>query len=141
VSEPVHPLLLDTCAVIWIANGDAIADEAAEILNQVFASGESKYICPMTAWEIGMLVARGKISLSMRPQVWFERVLAVPRTVLADMSPDVLIQSAFLPGNAPRDPVDRIIAATAREFSYTVVTRDRELISYAEEGHIQVLVC
>jgi PIN domain nuclease of toxin-antitoxin system len=60
---------------------------------------------------------------------------------LADMSPDLLISSSFLPGAPPRDPADRIIAATAREYGYVLVTRDRLLLEYAEQGHIQALVC
>jgi PIN domain nuclease of toxin-antitoxin system len=49
--------------------------------------------------------------------------------------------SSYLPGEPPRDPADRIIAATAREYGYCLVTRDRLLLEYADRGHIQVLVC
>jgi PIN domain nuclease of toxin-antitoxin system len=41
-----------------------------------------------------------------------------------------------LPGNPPRDPVDRIIAATARAYDLAIVTRDSELIPYGRAGHI-----
>jgi PIN domain nuclease of toxin-antitoxin system len=47
----------------------------------------------------------------------------------------------FLPGKPPRDPADRIIAATARDLGATLVTRDRALLAYGEEGHVAVLEC
>jgi PIN domain nuclease of toxin-antitoxin system len=52
-----------------------------------------------------------------------------------------LIASSFLPGKPPRDPADRIIAATARDLGATLVTRDRALLDYGSQGHIAVLEC
>jgi PIN domain nuclease of toxin-antitoxin system len=60
---------------------------------------------------------------------------------LADMRPDLLIESSYLPGRPPRDPADRIIAATARDLACTLVTRDRALIEYGEQGHVQIAEC
>jgi PIN domain nuclease of toxin-antitoxin system len=60
---------------------------------------------------------------------------------LAPMSPNLLIDSSFLPGKPPRDPADRIIAATARDHGCTLLTRDRVLLDYAKQGHIRVLAC
>jgi PIN domain nuclease of toxin-antitoxin system len=60
---------------------------------------------------------------------------------VAEMSPDVLIESALLPNYPDKDPYDRIIAATAREYGYTVLTRDRTLLDYAQEGYLSALAC
>jgi PIN domain nuclease of toxin-antitoxin system len=57
------------------------------------------------------------------------------------MGPDVLVASALLPGPAPRDPADRIIAATTRAFGYAVVTRDGALVPYGGEGFLAVVAC
>ena len=135
------PLLLDTCAVIWIAEDQAISGTAALALDQAHAADQFVYVSPITAWEIGLLVASGRLTSIIKPQLWFQRVLDVPNMRLADMSPDLLISSSFLPGEPPRDPADRIIAATAREFGYTLMTRDRPLLAYAEQGHIQAVGC
>ena len=77
----------------------------------------------------------------MSPQRWFERLLEAPGVRLADMSPDVLITSSFLPGAPPRDPADRILAATAREYGYRLMTRDTPLLTYGLQGHLQALAC
>jgi PIN domain nuclease of toxin-antitoxin system len=57
------------------------------------------------------------------------------------MPPDMLMASATLPGSPPRDPADRIIAATARQFGYVVVTRDAELLAYGQAGHLMTVPC
>jgi PIN domain nuclease of toxin-antitoxin system len=38
-----------------------------------------------------------------------------------------------------RDPSDRILAATAREHSLVLVTRDEELVRYGRKGHLPIL--
>ena len=57
------------------------------------------------------------------------------------MPPGILIASAFLPGLPPRDPADRIIAATARAQGQVVITRNGELTQYAAAGHLDVIGC
>lgn len=104
-------------------------------------SGEPTYVSPITAWEIGLLAAHGRMKLLMAPERWFERLLEAPGLLLADMPPTVLVLSSFLPGMPPNDPADRILAATAREYGYTLVTRDRSLLDYAGQGHLKALAC
>jgi PIN domain nuclease of toxin-antitoxin system len=135
------PLLLDTWAAIWIAEDQRIAEEVAEMMDRAIVANEPVYVSPITGWELGLLVSRGRLNLLMSPQRWFDRLLQAPGLRLAELSPDVLISSSFLPGTPPRDPVDRIFAATAREYGYRLVTRDRPLLEYALEGHIQALTC
>ena len=135
------PLLLDTCAAIWITEEQSLAADALTAIERSHRSGEFIHVSPITAWEIGLLVSRGKLTSPMSPQRWFERLLEAPGVRLADMSPDVLIASSFLPGAPPRDPADRILAATAREYGYRLMTRDTPLLTYARHGHLQALVC
>jgi PIN domain nuclease of toxin-antitoxin system len=139
--EKATPLLLDTCAAIWVAEDQPISRVAAAALDEAHAADRFVYISPISAWEIGLLVARGRLTMIVKPQLWFERLLDVANIRLSDMSPDLLISSSFLPGTPPRDPADRIVAATAREYGYTLMTRDRLLLNYAEQGHIQALSC
>jgi PIN domain nuclease of toxin-antitoxin system len=135
------PLLLDTCAVIWLAEAESIAQEATQVLEEAYSAGAGVYISPITAWEIGLLNSRGRLTLLIKPQLWFQRLFDVLKFRLADMSPQVLIASSFLPGVPPRDPADRVIAATAREYGYRLMTRDRTLLAYAEQGHLQAVGC
>jgi PIN domain nuclease of toxin-antitoxin system len=138
---PEASLLLDTCAAIWFAGDFPMAIAAAEAMNRAFTTMAPVFVSPITAWEIGMLCARGRINFPMPPQSWFNRLRSTQGMALADLSPEILIASSFLPGNPPRDPADRIIAATAREYGYKLLTRDRPLLEYAEQGHIQAIAC
>lgn len=135
------PLLLDTCAALWLSRNEPVSEKVSDAVRRAAESGEPTYVSPITAWEIGLLVARGRMNLLMAPERWFERLLEAPGLLLADMSPIVLVISSFLPGTPPNDPADRILAATAREHGYTLVTRDRPLLEYAEQGHLKALAC
>ncbi len=134
------PLLLDTCAIIW-AFGTGELDEAAAERIEEASRQDNLLISPISAWEIGMLVRKGRIALTKPPEAWFEDVLSAPGVHLAPMAPVVLIASSFLPGIPPNDPADRIIVATARAEGATLVTRDSLLLRYAGHGHAQVLPC
>jgi PIN domain nuclease of toxin-antitoxin system len=135
------PLLLDTCAVIWIANDETITKEARGAISAALLANEWVYVSPISAWEIGQLASRGRLSLPMTPEKWFDRFLAAPGMRLTELAPNLLIASSFLPGERPADPADRIIAATAREYGLRLVTRDRRLLAYAASGFCQALAC
>ena len=137
----MQPLLWDTCTAIWIYEKARLSQAALEAMRAAYREGVPSYISPITAWEVGMLASRGRLQLLIRPERWFSNLFEVPGVRLAEMSPDVLIASSFLPGKPPKDPTDRIIAATARELGATLITRDRALLDYGAQGHVAVLEC
>jgi PIN domain nuclease of toxin-antitoxin system len=98
-------------------------------------------VSPITAWEVGLLARKGRFRSHYTPQRWFELLMNTSDTALAELTPRVLIGSSFLPGSLHSDPADRIIAATAREYGFTVMTRDRSLLDYAREGHMSAVEC
>ena len=135
------PLLLDTCAAIWIAEDAPISEAAVAAMDEAFDTRQPTYVSPITAWEVAMLVMRGQFKSTLPPHRWFERLLKIPGFRLADMSPAILMSSCFLPGNFQRDPADCILAATAREYGYTLMTRDPVLLAYAQAGHLHAIAC
>jgi PIN domain nuclease of toxin-antitoxin system len=134
------PILLDTCAALWTVD-DAISQAASDALTEAHRADQPTYVSPITAWEVGLLASRGRFSSALTPLNWFNRLLALPNVHLSDMPPDALFASSFLPGSPPRDPADRVIVATAREFGFTVMTRDRTILEYAKDGHVFALPC
>jgi PIN domain nuclease of toxin-antitoxin system len=136
----MRPLLLDTCAALSIVANE-ITPATATVLNQTRNAGFLTYVSPFTAWEVGMLARKGRFKSAYSPQKWFERLMSVPDTALAGMTPEILLASSFLPGTINGDPADRILAATAREYGYTLMTRDRDLLRYAKEGHLSAIEC
>src|SRR5215470_2975514 len=138
MSEPA-PLLLYTHAAIWVVEDQPIASEAKDAIDGAYRSSSTIYVSAITAWEIGLLVARNRLGLSTKPERWFQRLLAIEGVRLAELSPDTLIASSFLPGDPPRDPADRIILATARDLGATLITRDRLLLKYGEFGQVSTI--
>lgn len=134
-------LLLDTCAVIWISAGKPIASATEGVMRTANANNSPIYLSPITAWELGLLVSRGRMPSTISEQAVLDRILAQPSVGYAQMPPEVLIDASYLPGTPPNDPADRIIIATAREYAMTIVTRDRLILKYANEGHVKALAC
>jgi PIN domain nuclease of toxin-antitoxin system len=137
----MQPLLWDTHAAVWINQKARLSPTALDALRAAHREGAPSYVSPITAWEVGMLASRNRIQLLIRPERWFANLLEIPGVRLADMSPDILIASSYLPGKPPNDPTDRIIVATARELGATLITRDRALIDYGAQGHVSVVEC
>lgn len=140
MSDPA-PLLLDTHAAIWAVEDQPIAAAAKEVIDDAYRTGRAIFVSAITAWEIGLLVSRNRLGLSTTPERWFQRLLAIDGVQLAELSPDILIASSFLPGEPPRDPADRIILATARDLGAALITRDRLLLKYGEAGQVSTIAC
>src|SRR5277367_5886551 len=121
--------------------GDPLSPAAKSALIGARWSRSGIYVSPFSAWEIGTLLAKGKIQLPLPPEIWFDTLLALPGVRLAKLTPNTLMSSTSLPGAPPNDPSDRIIAATARTYSYNLITRDRLLLDYAQQGHLKATAC
>ncbi len=134
-------LLLDTCAVLWLAEGASMRAEALQAVEQARQTAQSIWIAPISIWEIGLLMARGRITSSLSPHAWVDSLLAHPLLHLAPQPPTVLIDASWLSGQPPADPADRLIIATARHFGLTIITRDRKILDYADAGLASALRC
>lgn len=88
-----------------------------------------------------MLVAKGRLALTMTPERWWRSAMDRMGLELAPLPPSILMASTHLPGTPPADPTDRIIAATAREQDLKLMTRDGKLLAYAQAGHLDVIPC
>jgi PIN domain nuclease of toxin-antitoxin system len=138
-------VLLDTCAVIWLANGDPLAPRA---LAAIVAAGlgDGVYVSPVSAWEIGML-SRPRPGREPGPQflpdpkTWFSRVMAGPGIRPAALTAEIAVDASYLPGELHGDPGDRLLIATARHLGMPIVTRDRRIVEYAEAGWVRVIAC
>lgn len=134
-------LLLDTCAIIWIGSNEPIRPDAKSAIQTAVAGEDKVRVSPISAWELGMLSAKGKMPTAVPPATLFRDVAMADGVRVEALSPEVLIASSFLPGTLHKDPADRILIATARAHGLTIVTRDRTILDYAEQGHVQAMAC
>lgn len=135
------PLLLDTCAMIWMGEDAPVAPAAVAAMDKAGIDGTSVLVSPISAWERAMLVAKGRIRSPLSPKAWFDRILSIGGLKLAPLSPDILADASFLPEPLHRDPADRIIIATARALDLTIITRDTLILDYAAQGHVRAIAC
>jgi PIN domain nuclease of toxin-antitoxin system len=134
-------VLLDTCVCLWLMRGDEMLQTSRRAIREAQASRAGVYVSAITAWEVATLVSKGRYRLYVSPKIWFARLLALAGVRLAPLTPEILIESAFLPGEPPNDPADRMLAATARQHGLLLITRDRKLTAYAMQDHLRVLFC
>ena len=138
-------VLLDTCVVIWLANGEYLPQTALDAI--VYAGlADGIFVSTASAWEIGLL-SRPRPNLPPSvvcgpdPKTWFARFLAGPNIKEAQITPGIAIDASYLPGDFHRDPMDRLIVATARHRGMPIVTSNRKIIAYAEAGYVNVIPC
>jgi PIN domain nuclease of toxin-antitoxin system len=133
-------LLLDTCAIIWIGQGQTIQRVAQEAVTDRLRVG-AVFVSPFSAWELSLLVARGRLGLPVEVEAWFEAFAGQSGISLAALSPRILVAAHQLPGTPPNDPADRILIATARQSGLAIVTRDRRILDYGAAGLVKTVEC
>jgi PIN domain nuclease of toxin-antitoxin system len=133
-------VLLDTCALLWLMEEAEFSAPALESVNAAMREREV-WVSPVSAWELGVLASSRQLVLSMPVQSWFEAILEMPGVGLAELTPNVYIESSFLPGVPPGDIADRLLIAAARAYALTIITRDAAMLAYAGEGHVRAIRC
>jgi PIN domain nuclease of toxin-antitoxin system len=87
-------------------------------------------VSAISAWEIGMLVRSGRLSLRMDVITWLDTVAEVGSFRFVPIDARIAARSVDLPGEFHKDPADRLIVATAREYSVPLVTADLKIRNY-----------
>lgn len=138
-------VLLDTCAVLWLANGSPMLAAALHAIDAA-ALANALHVSPISAWEIGLLSRRrsgrpAEFDFRPDPKSWFASFMSGPGIRAAVFDADIAIAASHLPGELHGDPADRMIIATARQLGLPIVTRDRKIIAYAEAGFVGAVPC
>ena len=132
-------LLLDTHVLIWLLQDDPKMAEPIFAAIQAAADEDRLLVSAITPWEIGLMISKKKLNLGMDVQGWIDLALGLQGLRLAPLSPRIALDSTRLPFDIHPDPADRILAATARPLGATLVTADRLLLQYGEQGFFNFL--
>ena len=119
-------MILDTCALLWLASGDKNLSRSA--LKEINAA-VAVYVSVISGFEIAIKVAKGKLKLPHPPQAWFEKVVAHHGLTVLPLALNVCITAAQLPPHH-NDPCDRFIIAAAKLHRLAVVTTDEQFEQY-----------
>jgi PIN domain nuclease of toxin-antitoxin system len=136
VGSSMSDLLLDTCAVLWLAEGIDLAGDARKAIADCKLN-----VSPITVWEIANLVRKKRIVLAMPAAKWFRQTVEMMEAAMPELTVDILAGSCELPGSPPGDPADRIIIATAREAGMVLMTRDKNILTYSRAGYVRTMAC
>ena len=125
-------IVLDTHALIWWVNGDQqLSDKARKAIEKEISSEDGQvFISTITAWEIALLVQKGRLTLTMDVKDWIDIVAAIEGVRFVPVDNEVAMQSARLPGEFHTDTADRMIVALARRQSIALVTSDAKIQAY-----------
>ncbi|KYG64710.1 hypothetical protein AZI86_10895 [Bdellovibrio bacteriovorus] len=135
-------LLLDTHAWVWLALGnEKMKKGPAKSLIEKSFKDRALCISAISLWEISMLEAKGRLTLTEPILDWIELSIQRLGLEVLPLSADVAVESSRLPGGFHGDPADRIIVATARKNRLQLVTQDELILSYAKQGLVRALAC
>jgi PIN domain nuclease of toxin-antitoxin system len=137
-SEP-QSLLLDTHVWIWLMLAAAelgISERTA--INRAAASGQLR-IAVISVWEAAHLASRGRIALHRPLAQWIGEAVSAPGLSIEPLVLQIAVEACSLPEAFHRDPVDRLIVATARVANATLMTRDQGILDYAARGHLTAI--
>ena len=123
---PRQNLLLDTCALLWLASGDKSI--SAESIQKI-SKAELVFVSAISAWEISLKVAQKKLVLPMEPKEWFETAIESHNLCLLPLDIEILTEANKLPRHH-RDPADRFVIASAIRENATIITADKKFAKY-----------
>lgn len=119
--------LLDTCALLWLADDP---HQLPEAVRRVISEPDSMvHVSAVSAWELGIKASKGKLELSKPVIEWYAEVCDSNGLVEIPVSGRLAARSTEL---APIhwDPFDRILVATALEHSLALLTPDHFIRQY-----------
>jgi PIN domain nuclease of toxin-antitoxin system len=136
---PDMGLVIDTHVWLWLeSDPDRLSEPARSRIEQAARVGKL-WVSVMSAWEIGMLVAKDRIRLSMPVDEWVRQASATPGMQMLGVVPEIALESTRLPDAPHGDPVDRLLMASARVHNLTLITADEKILAYADQGHLKAL--
>jgi len=119
-------ILVDTHVVVWLAfEQSRISKPAREAIDAARRHENGLAICDITLLEISTLAARGRIQVDTTLESFLLDVER--RFVVLPITAGACARIQSLPTAYPRDPADRIIAATALAEGIPLLTADREI--------------
>ena len=122
-------LLLDTCAVLWLADDqDRLSDRAKAALEE---SAGSLFVSAISAFEIAHKQRSGKLELPLEPAEWYSQALKSHGLTEIPITGEIASVAVDLPP-IHRDPCDRFIVATAQLENLAVVTADEIIPRYPD---------
>jgi PIN domain nuclease of toxin-antitoxin system len=119
-------ILVDTHVLVWLAFEESrLSKKARATIADARQDGEGLAISCISLWELATLASKGRIDLDISLESFLAEVEM--RFVVFPITGEACVRAVALPAIFPKDPADRIIAATALVNGMSLVTADQEI--------------
>jgi PIN domain nuclease of toxin-antitoxin system len=119
-------ILVDTHVVVWLAfDQDQISRKARTAIDDARKNADGLAISDITLLELATLASKGRIRLNISLESFLQEVES--RFVVLPITGRACARAIGFPATYPKDPVDRIIGATALVEGLSLLTADREI--------------
>jgi PIN domain nuclease of toxin-antitoxin system len=105
---------LDTHAWIWWITADRRLSRRAEAAIRRAAAGDGVWISAISIWEIAKKVEKRQLTLDRPFRQWLQEAYGAAGLCVAELTPEILVESCELPQPFHGDAADQMIVATAR---------------------------
>ncbi len=124
-------IVLDTHVLVWwVSSLQKLSPVATEVIAKHQSLERSILVSSITAWEIAMLVEKGRLTINMEVDAWLAEVSRIPTVEFVPVDNVIAVKSTCLPGEFHNDPADRMIVALARQGPYPLLTADEKILRY-----------
>ena len=120
-------IVLDTHVLIWWISGARKLPLRASRELRSAKPETPAVVSAISTFEIATAVRRGRLQLGAPLENWFADIAALPEIRIHPVTQEVALLAASLPGDAPGDPADRLIAATSIILGARLVSADKHL--------------
>ena len=118
-------IFLDTHVLIWMASDPKrLSRKSREAIREA-REKTGVGIAAITLWELAWLAENGRIQVTGSVESFVRETAS--RVMVEPITPEIAAFAVQLPSSFPKDPADRLIAATAMVEGAPLVTADERI--------------
>jgi PIN domain nuclease of toxin-antitoxin system len=118
-------IFLDTHVLIWMASDPKrLSKKSREAIREA-REKTGVGIAAITLWELAWLAENGRIQVTGSVESFVRETAS--RVMVEPITPEIAAFAVQLPSSFPKDPADRLIAATAMVEGAPLVTADERI--------------